>query len=175
MACSSGSDPENTSRLGAFQTLSSNVIAGGVTPAASLPTMGTFTYDGLIRLNLPLGATPAEPYIGDMTLSLAFDGGALPVAGSVQNLTAADGAALVGTLGINRGMMRPDADPETEFQFTAAIDGDVTAGGNTYEIDGTLMGDMYGATSEGVAGVVFGDITQGSVEDVFDGVFAGQR
>lgn len=174
-ACSSGGGESNANARDPFDVFRADVVATGITPVAQLPTMGTYDYRGLIALDLPLGAAPVTSYIGDLTLSLSFDASLMPVAGLVENLATADGATLSGTLDIDGGAIMKDADPDTQFQFTAAMGGQLSTSGVTYDIHGTITGDLYGGAGGGIAGLAFGDINTGDNDDIFDGSFAGER
>ena len=154
-----------------FDGLHDQITGLGVTPLANVPVQGSYAYAGRIRLNLPV-AGPAQAFEGAFEVTLGFDSGGEPVFGTVSNLVA-DTTVLTGTLQINTGSFNPLADPGQDYQFTADLGGALDDSGTIYVLDGTLAGDFYGTNAQGVAGVVFGDITQGAVVDIFDGAFVG--
>ncbi|WP_411643189.1 hypothetical protein [Loktanella agnita] len=102
-----------------FKDLHDEVSALPDMPFVQLPTGGTVSYVGLVRLDLPLGATPATPYIGDLALTVAFDAGALPVLGDIRNLQSNSGNALGGVLQVSDGVLHPTAMPDIDYQFDA--------------------------------------------------------
>jgi hypothetical protein len=155
-----------------FDGLYDQVTGGGVTPIAALPTQGSFAYSGLVRLNLPIDG-PAQAFEGTFDVTLGFDAGGTPVTGTVADLFS-DSIVLTGVLQIDSGAMNPNANPGMDYQFVAGLGGVLDNSGTLYLIDGTVAGDFYGAQWDGVAGVIFGDITQGVNIDIFDGAFVGE-
>ena len=154
-----------------FDGLYNEITGLGVTPVTNLPVQGSAAYSGLIRLNLPIDG-PAQAFEGAFDVAIGFEGGGAPVTGAVSDL-AAGPTILNGTLLIDMGVLNPSADPGSDYQFTADMGGTLDDRGTIYVLDGTLAGDFYGTQLQGIAGVVFGDITQGAVVDIFDGAFAG--
>ncbi|MCG3266477.1 hypothetical protein [Yoonia sp. I 8.24] len=171
-ACGGGGTGGGTALAG-FDGLHDEVTGLGVTPVGDLPTQGSASYAGLIQLDLPIDGT-AQTFEGAFDVTLGFDAGGTPVTGSVTDL-ASDAISLTGTLQIDNGAMNPGAVPSLDYQFTADIGGALDESGTIYIIDGTVAGDFYGAQWEGIAGVAFGDITQGTTVDIFDGTFVGER
>ncbi len=171
-ACSGGGTGGETALAG-FDGLHGEVTGLGVTPVADLPTQGSATYAGLIQLDLPIdGAT--HTFEGAFDVTLGFDAAGDPVTGTVTDL-ASDAVSLTGTLEIDNGAMNQSAVPDLDYQFTADIGGALDDSGTIYTVDGTVAGDFYGSQWEGIAGVAFGDITQGVTVDIFDGTFVGER
>ncbi|WP_131802356.1 hypothetical protein [Yoonia tamlensis] len=172
-ACGGGGDDGggNGGAPADFDDYFNQITGTGVTPVASLPVTGRYEYAGRVRLDLPIDG-PAQQYQGLLEISIGFDAGANPVLGSVSQL--ANGQqVLVGVLQIDSGVLNPHAQPAVDYQFFAGLDGNLDANGTIYVIDGTLAGDLYGPQWDGIAGLVFGDITQGIIVDIFDGSFAG--
>jgi hypothetical protein len=173
-ACSSGGN--GGAATGAptddFDDFYDQVTMAGVTPVATLPTQGSFAYSGPIRLNLPIDG-PAQAFQGTFDVTLGFDAGGIPVAGTVSGL-ASDSTVLTGLLQIDAGVLNLNANPGIDYQFMAELGGALDDSGTIYLIDGTVAGDFYGAQIDGIAGVAFGDITQGATVDIFDGVFVAE-
>jgi hypothetical protein len=170
-ACGGGGSGDEATLVG-FDGLHDQVTGLGVTPVAELPTQGSAAYAGLIELHLPIDGA-AQTFQGAFDVAVEFAAGGTPVTGTVSDL-ASDAITLSGTLDIGNGGMNLNAVPDLDYQFTADIGGALAEGETTYVLDGTIAGDFYGAQWDGIAGVVFGDITQGGNVDVFDGTFVGE-
>jgi hypothetical protein len=170
-ACGGGASDDEPTSAG-FDELHDQITGLGVTPVAALPTQGTAAYAGLIQIQLPIDGA-AQTFQGAFDVTVGFDAGGIPVTGTLSDL-ASDAITLTGTLDIDNGGVNLNAVPDLDYQFTADIGGALADGGTTYVIDGTIAGDFYGAQWDGIAGVAFGDITQGGNVDIFDGTFFGE-
>ncbi len=171
-ACGGGSGG-NDNPMPDFAALEAGIVGGDITPAAQLPESGAFTYAGLARLDLPLGDAPSADFVGNLDLTLAFDSGVPPVLGAISNLQG-NGTTLSGILTVSDGMLQPDIDTADDYQFNATVQGTLYDQGTDYTLSGEMAGDIYGRTGDAIAGVIFGDIANGDVIDVFDGAFAAQ-
>lgn len=170
--CGGGQGDTNAPPDADFDVRYDQTAALGVTPAHLLPTTGSYSYAGLIQLTLPIGGAPPTLFGGDFDVTVAFDGGADPLSGTIRHLT--DGnTALSGTLAVQNGVLDLLADPITQFQFSADIDGVLSDQSTAYAIDGAIAGDFYGVSGDDILGVAYGDISNGGNIDVFDGTFVG--
>jgi hypothetical protein len=154
--------------------LQDHVTTLGLTPFVTLPTTGTATYDGRVRLNLPLGGAAPAPYFGDLDLQVAFGASADPVTGTIGDLRGATGA-VTGALQIEGGVFFPSATAR-DYQFTADLSGTLTQNALAHGVTAEMSGDFYGQQGAGLAGVIArGVVRQGDEIDIFYGTFAAER
>ncbi|MFG5380366.1 hypothetical protein [Yoonia sp. R2-816] len=173
-ACGSGDDSSTSAaaRLAAFDDAFADITAAGVTPVNQLPTEGSISYVGDMRLGLPLGPSGAvTPYLGRLQATVHFDDSLPPLSGTIGAFAGPQGA-LSGELEIYDGSLNPGADPDDDYQFAAKLTGRLSDGPTEYDLSGDVAGDFYGRTADAVAGVAFGTISDGSELDRFDGTFA---
>ncbi len=173
-ACGSGGDSSisTEARLAAFNDAFADITAAGVTPVNQLPTEGSISYVGDMRLELPLGPSGAvAPYLGRLQATVHFDDSLPPLSGTIGAFAGLHGA-LSGELEIYDGSLNPGADPDDDYQFAAKLTWRLSDGPTEYDLSGDIAGDFYGRTADAVAGVVFGTISDGSEGDRFDGTFA---
>jgi hypothetical protein len=169
-----GSGASSVDRQVTFDQMHQAVVSQQITPFSQVPDGGSYLYSGQMQLNLPIGASTRAPYFGSFDMSIAVSDTTAGMTGDVGGFTGADGDALGGTLVFSGGTLLPDADPDRYYLISADIDGQLTSGGVGYDLSGRVAADFYGPDADSIAGVVFGDITQGGNVDIFDGAFAGR-
>ncbi len=150
-----------------------------VSPPAQLPTLGSADYRGFMFVDLPV--TPSDPtlqtaYVGEMTMSVAFDGRAEPVRGRATGFTDRLNVTLGGSLDIGKGTIFRGNDPDSNYTLEGAVAGRLNHPGvGAMDVDGSMAGEFRGLNQEGVQGVVFGDVASSLGEEIFDGSFAAER
>ena len=140
-------------RLTEHATLANSVIgssANGIvglisTPDNLVPTTGTVAFNGSSNSIIPRANAPTISAVGDASLAANFATG--EIAGTVTNITAANStsfgspvAALSssGTLALSTGTLNNFENNLISIDYT----GDLMIDGVTYEMDGTLLGDL---------------------------------
>ncbi|WP_424179514.1 hypothetical protein [Yoonia sp. TsM2_T14_4] len=178
-ACSGGGGGDVGAGNGApadgFAALRDRVTTAGITPFATLPTMGEVAYAGRVRLSLPLGGAAAARYDGDLDLRVHFGAAPDPVTGRIGNLQGGAGP-VTGHLQISDGRFYPDAATARDYQFTAELSGTLTQNAVAHDVTAEMSGDFHGPQGAGVAGVIArGAVRQGDDLQLFDGSFAAER
>ncbi len=167
-ACSSsGSGSEGPARADIAAALAAGLAQENISNPAALPQKGTAQYAGYMTLALPVSGATTD-YIGDLDLAVDFGATRNQVSGSASNFT-----GLSGSLAITGGDPARDTDPDIDYTFDGAVTGDLGQGGDTYSIDGTLVGEFRGRYQDGITGIIYGDITGPTGQDLFQGSIAG--
>ena len=168
-ACSGGGGANGFSaREDAAIALRNQLAEFDISEASAIPTTGDATYEGLI------GYEQADfAVIGDLLVGFNFQSNA--ISGNASNFLDSDGVRYQGSLALSNGNIDRTADPDTDFQFEADLGGDLQAGGQTFTVDSTLVGDFLGPQREGIAGFVFGEIDGPDGTIFVDGEFGGLK
>lgn len=82
---------------------------------------------------------------------------------------------LTGDLTISGGYIDRGTDLDLDFTFDGAIGGTLGQGGDSYIIDGALVGEFRGRDQDGITGLIYGDISGPNGQDLFDGTLAATR
>ncbi|MAM62604.1 hypothetical protein [Maritimibacter sp. UBA3975] len=163
-ACSSPLDP----LASGFNRL---IFASSGLPstAASVPTSGGATYEGLLLLSPQDGGRALADFIGDTTLNATFDAGGAALSGAAQDFVNSDTAREVaGTIALTNGRIDRTsaiADPEGSSSTGALLvnaDGTITdTDGTAYAVDGVIFGDVVGPFGLYLTGTMSGDVATG--------------
>lgn len=144
------------------------------TAEGALPT-GTAVYDGVIVLTDDSDASYG--LAGDLTLTADFAG--LDLGGQITNVADSEGQAYGGTLDVgedydNVSGINPSADPATDDVFSANFGGTLTAGLDSWTVDGSLEGDFRGPNGEYAVGTAAADLCLAGTLDctAFSGTLA---
>ncbi|SMX24682.1 hypothetical protein [Boseongicola aestuarii] len=143
----------------------------GYTDPSTLPASTTATFEGVIAI-----ATLDESLevLGDLELIADFNGPG-GVAGSATNFVDETSNPYTGTLTISNGAIDRTADINTEFTYSARIDGPLTGASDTYVFDGFLDGDFIGNEYDYAFGFAEGTVTSDLETSEFTGIFAAER
>lgn len=151
----------------AFESATSNL---DYTDPSTLPTSGSFTYDGVLGVTLDDGSGVA----GQMTLNIEF--GSDDVFGKVRNIVDDSEAIYQGRLKITGGSIDRAVDPSSDdFTFKANLGGTVTSLEGETTVDGMIFGDFLGDDYQYVIGNVSGTATTPEGLTDIDGSFGGER
>ncbi len=130
-------------------------VQGGVTTnfAALPPPLGTMTYAGYLEIltgTATIGANVAGSATLTLTLSdLSMTGSATDFVGITKDENLVDQVVnYSGTIAITNGSVTEG--PAGNSVVTLDIDGELDSGLNVFDIDGTLVGGLYGAGGEGL-------------------------
>ena len=123
-----------------------------ISSVAQLPTSGSAAYEGMIGV-----AVPGYAVLGDLNVNVNF--ASESITGNAGNFIDSDDERISGSLAIDNGSFIRNADPLTEFQFTADIGGALSDSDGNYLVDGQLLGDFLGQNQEGMSGLVVGTIS----------------
>lgn len=140
-----------------------------ISKPSALPVRGTASYTGFMTLGLPIGGETSD-YVGDLDLQVDFGAARNQIAGTASNF---DG--LSGDLAISGGNIDQSTDTDIDYTFDGAVDGSFGYDGDSYTVDGSLVGEFRGRNQDGVTGVIYGDINGPDGQDLFDGTLAGTR
>lgn len=142
----------------------------------TLPSSGSFTYNGVIGARLPQPVGDLE-VLGDLQLNMNFSSDTF--SGTAQNFIDENSDTYSGILGIRNGDIDNNVNIATDYTFVADINGTLVDNVNdVYIIDGDILGDFYGPNYDWVAGRVDGTIdTPGGIVPLNDtnSVFAASR
>ena len=174
VACAGGESDADTDvdQLAAFEDRLNVVTKLPYTPSSQIPTSGAVIYGGDVGLALPIGAD--QHYLGTLVLEVTFDPSTSPIDGTISGISGST-TVLDGELSIGRGTLDLAADPGTDFQIRAYVDGSLVGKDATHLVEGELAGGFYGPNADAVAGVVFGAVTTEGELEIFDGSFAAGR
>ncbi|WP_420857398.1 hypothetical protein [Marivivens marinus] len=175
---STGSTPIESlydSRVSELATARSDAMALGREDTVALPTSGSATYEGDMRLDVSPTAGPDRSIVGDFYIDVSFAAG---------NSSAFDGAAsgfidsndqdYSGTLIISGGQIFRLVNPAAGATLDSFIDGDLIGpNGEVISVDGLTIGDLYGLGYTFVVGDVIGDAMVDGVAADLSGEFLG--
>lgn len=80
-----------------------------------------------------------------------------------------------GVLTISDSHLDRSADPDTDFTYTTDLDGTLSLGGSSYDIEGTTRGEFLGRFQDGTQGVISGTVTVDGIRDIFDGSYIAEN
>ena len=134
--------------------LFSDLSALGFSDPSTLPvTTGTVTYIG------SMGA--ADPYggriIGDLNVGVSFADNSL--SGTANNFIDSVNDTYTGELNITNGVIDRGANPDTEYTFSADVNGVLSANDSSTLVSADMLGDFTGASQEGMVGILSGSAT----------------
>ncbi len=166
---SSDGGADGLSRGESAAALEVSLAAENISDPTTLPRSGLATYTGFMTLALPLDG-PARDVTGDLDMRVDFGAARNQVSGSASNF-----AGLTGGLAIRGGDIDRGTDPDTDFTFDGSLTGTLAQNGDSYGIDGAIVGEFRGRNQDGLTGLVYGDITGPSGQDLFQGSMAASR
>lgn len=158
--------------LSDFAMVRDTAILGGLTPFDPAPPAGAVSYDGYMQLLIGNAAVSAN-VIGDATLLVDLSGG--PVTGSATGFLGMtlDSAMMnqvvsyEGVVAITGGGVTEGGTGGSAISF--GIDGALDNGQNTFGINGTLSGYLFGAEGSGLRATG----SQGGISDDIDATIDG--
>jgi len=177
-ACGGGGGDEQPSsltysdyqaQLSTLQTTWSGVAA---TDPSTLPISGSATFNGVLSLSVQTSGADLD-MAGALTLTSNFATDTLT--GNATNFITANDAAMSGSLAITGGVLDRAANTNIAHTFSAAIDGTLGGAGDSYLIQGTLLGDFLGTGNLGTSGVVNGFATSSFGVGYMFGDFLAQQ
>lgn len=168
-ACSSGADGDGISRGDQAAALEAALSEENISNPGALPIKGTASYAGFMTLGLPIGGAPQD-FIGDLDVSVDFAANRDQVSGTASNFK-----GLTGTLSIAGGDLDRATDTNVDYTFDGTVTGSLAQAGQSYDIDGNIVGEFRGRNQDGLTGVVYGDINGPDGQDLFDGSLAATR
>ena len=173
---SAGGGSEALSLAQQRDALRDEVLSEDVSNPGRLPQTGTARYDGVMTARLPTGiAGQRREYLGDLRLNVDFGADRNQVRGRAHGFETQAGRALSGELAIRGGDLYRGTDPDANYTFTGNVDGRLRDAAGRYDIDAAIEGEFRGRRRTGVSGLLFGDVTGPSGQDIFDGDFVASR
>jgi hypothetical protein len=163
-----GYDQVELNALNLYSSLSNLPITG----TGDIPTSGTANYAGYIAV-----VAPGYASIGDLNLNVGFASGS--IAGSAGNFIDNSEERISGTLKVTNGAINRNADPFSDYQFSAELNGVLSDSAGNAAVSGDMYGDFLGQDANAMAGIVEGVVispTLGSVALSSDNsVFGAKR
>ena len=127
------------------------------TPAASMPTSGSATYNGYVTGEIGVSGTITDVVLADTTLVASFTGVGGSISGTIDNFESSQSADISGSqLILSGGTIASNA-------FTANVDGVLGYDDDTVTVDATLVGGFLGDDADAVLGDIAGstDVSTG--------------
>ena len=143
-----------------------DVSSLGISPALFLPTSGTASYDGYLG-----AADTSGAIIGDLDLTADF--GADSISGTASNFIDEENTEYTGRLTISNGDIFRTADPATEYQIAADVNGTLSTDEARTSVNAIMLGDFFGGSQQGVAGILRGTTTDQFGTTLLDGSNSG--
>ncbi|WP_099823766.1 hypothetical protein [Oceaniglobus indicus] len=140
---------------------------------ANLPTSGGAEYDGVVAAELPGVGSETTTVVGDLELRANFANST--VGGTMDDFVEEDGTRYTGALIVADGPIRRNINPDVDYTFSSAVNGRLAGNNQTYDVNGQLEGDFYGANQGFVGGEVIGNVTSNGQRAPFLGEFVGRR
>lgn len=139
---------------------------------STLRVTGSSDYAGVMTLH---GEDARQFRVsGQMNLNVNF--ATNDVAGTVSNFVDLQETRYTGTLAIGRGSIDRASNPDdAEPTFSAALNGALTSGTTSLDIDGLMSGYFQGEDAAAVQGFLSGDLSVGSTTAPLFGGFIGER
>lgn len=159
----SGSSDERTLQdaLRGAEQLLAEVALLDFSQASDIPLSGSASYEGYIVADSP-GLD--NGFIGDLAMSVDF--GTSAITGTASNFLDEAETNYSGTLNVSNGSINRTANPATDFQFAADLDGVISGGGQDYTFDSDLRGSFVGTNQDAMLGEVGGTISNGTLGTV---------
>lgn len=173
------SDPGSSSYnavVSGFENLQDAFDLSLITPTGSIPDIGDAVhYDGYMRLHASDHVSgEREEYAGDARLTANFEMDT--VGGSASNFFDSSNRSVSGTLALSAGTIDRTADPSTEWQIGADIDGVLTDGdGVDLEVSASLVGDFLGPEAQGYESEIIGTMLSAYGNEILIGASIGER
>ena len=167
----------NSGMLAAQSALIADYSPITYTELSAIPVSGRADYNGYLGGTLSNkidGIT--DNIVGDMSLSITFASTSPSVTGTATNFRDADDAVMTGSLTFSGGNFDHNGDPDSDATLTLSANGTLRdAQNNDLVFGGQLEGDFLGSQYDAVGGEVLGRVTQGGVDQNFDGTFIAER
>ena len=167
----------NSGMLAAQAALITDYSPITYTELSTIPVSGRADYNGYLGGALSNKSDKiTNSIVGDMSLSITFDRTSPSVTGKAENFRDADDAAMTGTLTLSNGSFDRNGDPNSDATLTLSANGTLRDAQNRNLVfGGQLEGDFLGNKYNAVGGEVLGRVTQGGIDQNFDGTFIAER
>ena len=143
-----------------------------ITDPTTLPISGTAVLGGVMNMTAQ-STTGLRDMSGTVTLSTVFSTNSL--SGNASNFIDDKNSAMSGILAITGGILDRGVNTSVSPVFSANIDGTLSGGGDSFQINGDLAGSFLGPSNLGVSGIVNGFATSAfGTGFLFGGFFAEQ-
>ncbi|MEJ6397541.1 hypothetical protein [Yoonia sp. 208BN28-4] len=137
-----------------------------LTTSQQFPTVAKVEYDGQIAL----GSVENNGVVGDLTLSASFNNSST-IGGGARNFVDRLNRPVGGTLTVSPSSINVNADPDTAYQISPTISGDLTQDGQVRRVSAQLLGDFLGSDAEFIAG----EVSDTNFDGADDGFFIVQE
>lgn len=170
VACSSsvGTD-QGVDRPVTAAALADSLARENISARDTLPQNGSAHYAGFMTLALPMSDASTD-YIGDLDMTVNFGATNNQISGSARNFTGLSGSLVIADGNIARG-----TDTDVDYTFDGVVTGALGLGGESYTLNGALVGDFRGRYQDGLTGQVFGTVDGACGQDLFQGSIAATR
>ena len=138
----------------------------GISPVLFLPTSGTAEYEGYMG-----AADTSGAIIGDLQLTADF--GTDSISGTAKNFIDDENTEYSGKLRISNGGIFRTADPATEWQIEADVNGILSTDEASTSVNAVMLADFYGGSQQGVVGILDGTATNQFGTTFLDGSNTG--
>ena len=167
----------NSGMLAAQSALIADYSPITYTELSAIPVSGRAEYNGYLGGTLSNKSDSiTDSIVGDMSLSITFASTSPSVTGTATNFRGADDAVMAGSLTFSDGNFDRNGDPDSDATLTLSATGTLRdAQNNDLVFGGQLEGDFLGSQYDAVGGEVLGRVTQGGVDQNFDGTFIAER
>jgi hypothetical protein len=167
----------NSGKMAAQAALITDYSPITYTELSTIPVSGGAEYNGYLGGTLSNKSDAiTDSIVGDMSLSITFASTSPSVTGTATNFRDADDAVMTGSLTFSSGNFDRNGDPDSDATLTLSANGTLRdAQNNDLVFGGQLEGDFLGSQYDAVGGEVLGRVTQGGVDQNFDGTFIAER
>lgn len=175
---STGSTPIESlydSRVSELASARSDAMALGREDTVALPTTGSATFEGDMRLDVSPVAGPDRSMVGDFYIDVSFaSGDSSSFDGAASGFIDSNDQSYSGTLIISAGKIYRLVNPAPGESLDSFIDGELVGpSGEVIFVDGIAIGDLYGLGYTFVVGDVNGDAMVDGVDADLSGEFLG--
>jgi hypothetical protein len=152
--------------------LSTQWASASFSDPTTLPTIGTATYAGIVRIAVETGG-PEIQMAGDFGMIANFQ--TTTVSGTAGGFVDQTDQTYAGVLNMANGSIDRAADTAIEYTFVAEIDGTLSGGGTIYDITALLGGDFLDPDYGAIDGVISGTVTSGIDSGLIYGDFIAEQ